>query len=247
MISRKELEDYAKTKKLNLGQAEKDYFQQIFLSILYSHFGKELIFKGGTALSKVYGLDRFSEDLDFTLSKEDKIREIIEEGIKRFYLEAEIEVQKFPNSLSITLRIMGPLYNGVRQSLCKLAFDFSLREKVILEPKMITIGRLLRELPPFEIIVMAKEEILAEKVRAIMTRTKARDVYDLRFLLQDTAVNLPLIHEKLASVQKKYNFADFKKHLHLKKEIWESELTPLVTKVPSFSDVKGMILERLKE
>ncbi|MEK6920754.1 MAG: nucleotidyl transferase AbiEii/AbiGii toxin family protein [Nanoarchaeota archaeon] len=247
MISRKELEEYARIKKLNLGQAEKDYFQQIFLSILYGHFGKELIFKGGTSLSKVYGLDRFSEDLDFTLSREEKIREVIEEGIKRFYLEAEIEEQKFPNSLSFILRIRGPLYNGARQSLCKIEFDFSLREKVVLEPKIITLGRLLRELPPFEVIVMAKEEILAEKVRAIMTRTKARDVYDLWFLLEDTPVNFSLICEKLAAVQKEYSFTEFKKHLHLKKDIWESELTFLITKVPSFTEVKKVILERFAE
>lgn len=246
MISRKELAEYAAIKKLNLGQAEKDYFQQIFLSILYGHFGKELVFKGGTALSKAYGLDRFSEDLDFTLSREEKIREILEEGIKRFYLEVEIEEQKFQNSFSFTLRIKGPLYNGVRQSLCKIELDFSLRDKVVLEPKMVTIGRLLRELPPFEVIVMAKEEILAEKVRAIMTRTKARDVYDLWFLLQDTKVDISLIQEKLMLVEKKYNFTEFQKHLHLKKDIWESELTFLVAKVPSFVEVKKFILERMK-
>ncbi len=244
MISRKELEEYARLKKLNLGQAEKDYFQQIFLSILYGHFGKELIFKGGTALSKAYGLDRFSEDLDFTLSREEKIREIIEEGIKRFYLEVEIEQQTFSNSLSFTLRIIGPLYNGARQSLCKIELDFSLRDKVVMEPKIILIGRLLRELPPFEVVVMAKEEILAEKVRAIMTRTKARDVYDLWFLLQDTQIHLPLIEEKMLYAQKKYSLREFHKHLNLKKEIWESELNPLIAKVPSFSDVKGLILEK---
>jgi hypothetical protein len=120
-----------------------------------------------------------------------------------------------------------------------------LRDKVVLEPKIIKIGRLLRELPPFEIVVMAKEEILAEKVRAIMTRKKAREVYDLWFLLQDTAVNLPLIHKKLAYVHKKYNFTEFRKHLHLKEEIWESEVTPLVAHVPLFREVKKLILERL--
>ncbi len=66
MISRKELQEYAQIKKLNLGQAEKEYFQNIVLFILYEQFGKELVFKGGTALSKAYGLERFSEDLDFT-------------------------------------------------------------------------------------------------------------------------------------------------------------------------------------
>lgn len=48
-----------------MGQAEKDYFQEIILFILYREFGRELVFKGGTALTKCYGFDRFSEDLDF--------------------------------------------------------------------------------------------------------------------------------------------------------------------------------------
>ncbi|MBS3123546.1 nucleotidyl transferase AbiEii/AbiGii toxin family protein [Candidatus Woesearchaeota archaeon] len=248
VISRTELEEYAKLKQLNLGQAEKDYFQHIVLFILYSHFGKELIFKGGTALSKAYGLGRFSEDLDFTLSHEEKIVEVLQEGLKKFYLEAEIEEKKFTSSFSHTLRIKGPLYNGVRHSLCKLELDFSLREKVILSPSIITLGRLLKELPAFEVVVMSKEEILAEKVRAIMTRTKARDVYDLWFLLQDNLpINLALINEKLKFYQLKYSLTVFQKHLNLKKEIWETELTSLIALVPSFNEVKKLILEKMKK
>ncbi len=110
-----------------------------------------------------------------------------------------------------------------------------------------TFGVWFRELPPFEVVVMTKEEILAEKVRAIMTRTKARDVYDLWFLLQDTQVHLPLIEEKMLYVQKKYSLREFHKHLNLKKEIWESELNPLIAKVPSFSEVKRLILLKMAE
>ena len=40
VISRTELEEYAKLKQLNLGQAEKDYFQHIVFFILYNHFFK---------------------------------------------------------------------------------------------------------------------------------------------------------------------------------------------------------------
>ena len=247
MISRPELQEYALLKKLNLGQAEKDHFQLIFLSILYSSFGKELVFKGGTALSKAYGLDRFSEDLDFTLSQEKKIQDTLQEGIKRFYLEVELEEKRFRESISFNIRIIGPLYNGVRQSMCKLELDFSLREKVIMEPLIITLGRLLRELPSFDVVVMTKEEILAEKVRAIVSRTKARDVYDLWFLLKDnTTIDMTLIQKKLVLCQKVYDFSDFKKHVNAKHEIWESELTPLIKKVPTFNEVKKMILEKMK-
>ena len=65
MISKEELKEYAKATGLNLGQAEKDYFQNILLFIIYQAYSTGVIFKGGTALKKCFGLNRFSEDLDF--------------------------------------------------------------------------------------------------------------------------------------------------------------------------------------
>ncbi len=166
--------------------------------------------------------------------------------MEKFYLQTEIEVQYFANSFNCTLRIQGPLYNGVRHSLCKLQLDFSFREKIILEPKIITLGRLLKELPPFDAVVMAEEEILAEKVRTIITRTKARDVYDLWFLLQrNVQVDFNLVEKKLQYYKIEYSLREFSKHLHLKKEIWESELTPLLLNVPSFAEVKKLILAKM--
>ncbi len=48
---------------------EKDYFCSIVLSELQPLFGSGLVFKGGTALSKVHaGFHRLSEDLDFGIS-----------------------------------------------------------------------------------------------------------------------------------------------------------------------------------
>ena len=108
--------------------------------ILYQNFGKELVFKGGTALNIVYGLPRFSEDLDFTLSKEIDIKDIVQHGLNRFYLESEITEKRNKNSFNYIIRIKGPLYIGIKESLCRIELDFSLREKVCLEPKISTIG-----------------------------------------------------------------------------------------------------------
>lgn len=49
---------------------EKDFWVSWLLGILFnSQFGKSLVFKGGTSLSKVFGaIDRFSEDIDLSLS-----------------------------------------------------------------------------------------------------------------------------------------------------------------------------------
>lgn len=50
----------------NLGHAEKHYLQDIVLSTTVRREAvTELVFIGGTALMKVYQLDRYSEDLDF--------------------------------------------------------------------------------------------------------------------------------------------------------------------------------------
>ncbi len=246
MINREELREYAKTKKLNLGQAEKEYFQNILLFILYERCGKELVFKGGTALSKVYGLDRFSEDLDFTLRGPAEVQEILQKGLAKFLLETELQQETFGKSFSYILRIKGPLYAGSRMSLCRLELDFSLRKNIMREPMIVSLGRFLRELPPFDVVVMAKEEILAEKIRAIMSRTKARDVYDLWFLVKEnTLIDHELIAEKLKYYETSFNLSAFTKHLHLKKEIWESELTPLLSSVPPFAEVQKLILKKM--
>jgi predicted nucleotidyltransferase component of viral defense system len=69
LIDRRELLEKARQKGLNLMMIEKDYV----LGWLLCGFAKEknLVFKGGTALSKIYfpKIWRLSEDLDFSLPK----------------------------------------------------------------------------------------------------------------------------------------------------------------------------------
>jgi hypothetical protein len=51
---------------------EKDFWVCWLLAVLFeSEFADSLVFKGGTSLSKVFGvIDRFSEDIDLSLSPE---------------------------------------------------------------------------------------------------------------------------------------------------------------------------------
>ncbi len=248
MISKEELRKYSKNVGLeNLGQAEKDYFQVIILFILHQSYGKTLVFKGGTALKKCYGLDRFSEDLDFTCEGEVDLKKL-EDGLKRFNINYEIESKKYENGLKVILRLEGPLYTGIRFSLCKFIIDFSFRENVILKPEVKTIGRFLEEIPQFDVVVMNEKEIVAEKVRAIMSRTKARDVYDLWFLLNRGAeFDAALIKEKLKYYNETWSLENFNRHLNLKKTIWKSELENLVDNVPDFDEVKKFIVEKIEK
>ena len=67
MLTYNELNRISSFKNLSLINAEKDYLQDLILFSIYSKIGKDLVFKGGTALYKLYSLNRFSGDLDFTL------------------------------------------------------------------------------------------------------------------------------------------------------------------------------------
>ncbi|MCK9293330.1 nucleotidyl transferase AbiEii/AbiGii toxin family protein [archaeon] len=247
MIDKQELIEYAKLKTLNLGQAEKDYFQNIVLFIIYRLYGFELIFKGGTALSKCYGLDRFSEDLDFNASvifNVDKFKEYL----NRFYLDYELEKSDFKDiGLKITLRLKGPLYNGIKHSLCKLFIDISYRENLLLEPVIKKIIN-LEDLPSFDVLVMSKEEIFIEKIRAILTRNKARDLYDLWYLskLNLLEIKKELIDSKVDYYDQKFYINNFKKAVLNKENIWITELSGLIKNVPSFKEVSKEVIDFVK-
>ena len=246
MITKEELRSYASRTGLNLGQAELDYFQNIILFILYKEYGNEIVFKGGTAMKKCFGLDRFSEDLDFSCSKSIDAKNLAN-GLKRFRLDFEMQKDEFDDGMKITLRLKGPLYNGTQNSVCRFIIDFSFRENVMLKPVVKSIGRYMYETPAFDVFVMQEEEILAEKVRAIMSREKARDVYDMRFLIEKgVRFDSVLVKKKLEYYNDEWDPKEFETRIEAKRVIWNSELKPLISAVPDFSEAKGAIMRATK-
>ncbi|MFH1439933.1 MAG: nucleotidyl transferase AbiEii/AbiGii toxin family protein [Candidatus Woesearchaeota archaeon] len=237
MITKNELIEYAKIKNLNLGQAELDYIQNIILFILSKNNDSKIIFKGGTALYKVHNLDRFSEDLDFTADEElnfdEKIKEIVN-TLERFGIFGKIiEKKQYKDSIKIIMHFEGPLYINTITSKCKIIMDFSLREKLILKPDYLKINHIVTEIPIFNIFVMKLEEILAEKIRAIMTRKKARDVYDIYYLCKKgIKFNKEMTNKKLKFYKIVWSYKQFMLKINEKEEIWNNELKHLVDFVP---------------
>ena len=74
--------------KIDKTQVVREYWELIILKGLYgSPHGKNLIFKEGTALRLAYGSPRFSEGLDFSLTKDvlrAKFRPLVEKMLKPF-------------------------------------------------------------------------------------------------------------------------------------------------------------------
>ncbi|MGF3555314.1 MAG: nucleotidyl transferase AbiEii/AbiGii toxin family protein, partial [Thermoplasmatota archaeon] len=115
MISKNELKKIAKISGLNIYQQEKDYLLKLFLYFYYKTF-EDAIFKGETCIRYLYGLPRFSEDIDFniTISSEtfqkqihSTIKKIELIGIKTYFLKEEI----FKHAYTCEIGFQGPLYN----------------------------------------------------------------------------------------------------------------------------------------
>lgn len=66
------VEQAATRRSLSPVVMEKDFWVCWLLGVLFeSEFSDSLVFKGGTSLSKVFGvIERFSEDIDLSLSPE---------------------------------------------------------------------------------------------------------------------------------------------------------------------------------
>lgn len=253
MLLKDDLERIAGLKRISLANAEKDYLQDLILFSVYSITGKELIFKGGTCLYKVYKLDRFSEDLDFTLIKRLDIRKVSEKVVSDFELlgiKAKIkEMKKYKNGINVRFIINGPLYKGSKETQSFIPLNISLKEKIVLEPIKESIISIYREIPNFEIFVLHEKEILAEKIRAIFTREKARDIYDAWFLLKKrkNQLDLKLINKKLSLYGIEFGLMEFIKRLDGMKGLWETDLKGLLTtSIKDFDIVKSEILSELK-
>jgi len=246
MLTRKDLVEYGKMMDFNLGQIEKDYIQHIFLINLYRKVGNELIFKGGTALQKCYGLNRFSEDLDFALSKNISVDRIIYEAVKGMnFFGCEADYKKLKEdkaTLTFQIRAKGPLYDGREKSLTYIRIEISKREKIFHPAIKEEIIPVYRDLPPYLISVMEPSEMMAEKVRAIFTRDKARDVYDLYFLIKrGITTKMDLIKEKLHYYNVGFDIDAFLMSVEKKKKLWFNELNHLISNVPDFNAVKEEI------
>jgi|SRR3989344_1179783 len=251
MLEFEELKRIAGIKNLSMKNAEKDYLQDIILFNLYRKFKSELVFKGGTCLYKAFGLNRFSEDLDFTYVENRDIQNIIEKvvnDIELLNIKANIkEIKSYRNEMNVRILLNGPLYKGGKSTQCFIPLNISMKEKVCLDPLKKKINSVYTEIPSFDIFIMSDIEIVAEKVRAILTRDKPRDIFDLYFLLIHKKVILDyvLIEKKLSLYDLKFTKKEFEENLYRKKNMWDSDLRDFVMDtVPEFEEVCREIMEK---
>lgn len=235
----------------NIGHTEKLYLQDIILHSIYQKTTDELIFKGGTALLKLYNLDRFSEDLDFTLNREIDLNKIIKDlkrHLNNFGAEIEEEQTKETEKTYKTrLGIKGPLYSGTRPSLSFIRIEINKKAEAQ-KPVNKRYSPIFPDIPAFNIITLSQEEILAEKIRALMTRTKARDLYDIYHLLnKDVRIDKDLTNKKLSYYNKEFNEEEIiERTKNLEKE-WMDLSNLTFSEPPTFNKTLKNLKENLKK
>ena len=219
----------------------------IALLLLSKEFGNKLVFKGGTCLYKVYKLDRFSEDLDFTAKPGFKGKDFFARLPYLFSLldiKSTVKIESFHNNINVYLRIAGHFYNGSKELLATLIMNVSCREKTLLPIQRFPYIPLYSEVRPFDILAMDEREILAEKVRAIYQRNKARDVYDTWYLLcrKKVSFDSQLVARKLSGSGIKFIRHTFLDKVEEKRKSWEMDLRGLVAgELLSFTEAKKVI------
>ncbi|OIO23594.1 hypothetical protein AUJ65_03425 [Candidatus Micrarchaeota archaeon CG1_02_51_15] len=250
MISGEELRRLAKANGLLPHQQEKHYMQTAVLYAIYSRIADELVFKGGTALFFFYGLGRFSEDLDFTATAKvdySQLANSITSTLGVLGIRNEVKEKKPLAGRNIKIKAEGPLYRGgLSQAIVDM--DVSERNDVVLKPEVKEVVPIYDDLRPFSVPVMNREEIAAEKIRAILKRVKARDLYDLAFLIKK-GVNLDsgLVNEKMRFYGEQFDKLTFANKVAGLESVWVPELTGLMKTVPPFKEVADPVLKATAE
>ncbi|OGG51786.1 hypothetical protein A2704_04070 [Candidatus Kaiserbacteria bacterium RIFCSPHIGHO2_01_FULL_54_36b] len=168
----------------------REYLQHLFLSELYKIPGSEkLLFKGGTALRIVYGSPRFSEDLDFSLYGIESHRQ--QKFIEDVFSAVLAAIERVGIKMELGKKF-GPTRDGYYGEVVftmsdyqpvSIAINISSRNGKVVNGEIDSVPNDFN--PTYNVLHLPQREIVEEKVfGALMARKKARDFYDLYYILR---------------------------------------------------------------
>ena len=199
----------------------KEVVQEIVLcGLARANFFQKTAFYGGTALRIFYGLDRFSEDLDFSLIapdwdfQQEEYLPMVEKELASygFHFTAEVKVKTKDSAIRSAF-----VKGNTREHILLCYADERLARTIIgseqikikLEldtapPPYAGFERQFRLLPiPYEVNLYDMPSLFAGKIHAVIcrawkNRVKGRDLYDYVFYIgRNTPVNLKHLNARL--------------------------------------------------
>lgn len=204
---RRKIEEHAKAKNARWDIVEKDYALSYVLKGITEQpdLMHTLIFKGGTALKKIYFEDyRFSEDLDFSAinapkgqALENALLDAIEIARRHLHVHGPFELkllrkpERSPHPRgqeAFNVHIKFPEHPT--NSLCVIKLEVTHDEPVVLPVAYFPLFHAYEEQMAVVVACYHIEEVIAEKLRALLqtheklvargwNRPRARDYYDL--------------------------------------------------------------------
>ena len=264
MIKPGEIQKKSSAVKVRDQQIEKDYILSWILKGVSQHeqLSKNIVFKGGTVLKKVYFADyRFSEDLDFTLLDNDVSNEQIfdwfNETIEYVKEEANIHLAIIDDNehedggINFYISYVGPL--GGFGNNKKVKVDISRSEKLEFESVIKSAIIEYSDEDEYNLLCYSLEELLIEKLRCVMQRMQPRDYYDIWYLLEVHGMDIDFYTTEFRNkcVSKSLEPNDFHKKLEQKlpqyKARWQKSMNDQIKQLPDFDQVQREVQRHLKK
>jgi len=207
MISAQEVLQLSSSLGAPAASVEKDYVMGWLLQGIYSNpaLAGNLILKGGNCLRKVYFPDtRFSDDLDFTaleLGSGDEFHEQLglvcqavqeQTGIVFDLASTKVEEKQTPDKESRAFdgRVYFKGFAGDSSLNLRIKFDVSEYERIVLPLQRHPIIHNYSDAEHCQamIVCYSLEEVMAEKLRSWIQRTRSRDLFDVVKIIQSKAI-----------------------------------------------------------
>ena len=194
--------------KIDKTQVIREYWELIILKGLFeSPSGRYLIFKGGTALRLCYGSPRFSEDLDFSLTKDmlkGRFAPLIKKMIAPFpeltQTDLEEEYYTYLAEIKVTQNYL-PFPFRIKIEISKRETkDFQWELKLLGSPT--TVIQAMGQ-------VATLNQIYKEKLACLKGRTKPKDLFDLWYVSE----KLKIPYEPMKWSSRKEFIRDLRKYL----------------------------------
>ena len=210
MLSEQQLSEIATKTQSGFINVAREYIQNLFLNYFYAQEGSgSILFKGGTALRILYKSPRFSEDLDFSTPTIHKkiIEDLLQETMIRLDQEG-IQV-----SLKESTATTGGFLCILNTQIARHKFDISI--EISSRKKKLSGQLVLVENPyidNYTVMSLKREELISEKIEALLNRKKPRDFFDLYFMLRANLMPEKSVLKKILPVIEATKI-DFKKEL----------------------------------
>jgi len=263
MIKPGEIQQKAREARVRDQQIEKDYVLSWILNGIAQHdnLSKVIVFKGGTVLKKFYfKYYRYSEDLDFTLLNDgitnDQIFDWFRESFEFIREEANIPLEIIDNNehedggINFYISYIGSL--GGQRSNKKVKVDISRSEKLEFKPLKKEAFKVYSDIDEYQLLCYTPEEVLIEKMRSVIQRMQARDLYDIWYLLEEHGLDVDfyLNEFKNKCVSKGLDPSSFLTKLSERipqyRGRWQVSMKDQIKELPGFEKVEREIQRHLK-